>query len=123
MYGPYDELSPPSFISLARDRACSLLCYMVGSCALAFREVTTRAEASLTTLILVALRGCTISPLGCLGPSEKRLPGEDRHQLAYAMATNVDFLSGEAGIVTLDLIPNHSFVAHLKHLDRNQTAS
>jgi len=77
---------------------------MVGIYVLAFSEVTTRAEASSSTLTLVALCGCTISPLGCLGPQEKRLLREDCHQLAYAMMTSADFLSGEAGIVTLNLV-------------------
>ena len=67
MSGPSEELSPP-FLSLVGDRACSILYYMVGLCALAFLEVTTRAEASSVILSLVALPGCTISPLGCLGP-------------------------------------------------------
>jgi len=41
---------------------------MVDLCALAFPEVTTRADASSATLTLEALRGCAILPLGYLGP-------------------------------------------------------
>jgi len=65
---PNEELSPPSFLSSAGDRACSLCCYMIGLCALALPEVTTKADSSSTTLTLEALCGCTVSPLGYLGP-------------------------------------------------------
>ena len=63
--------------------------------ALAFPGVTTGVDASLPKLTLEALRGCTISPLGYLGSWRK-----NPHQLAYAIVTSIDFLSGEAGIVT-----------------------
>ena len=68
MSAPNEELSPPSFLSSVGDKACSLCGYMIGLCALALPEVTTKVDASLATLTLEALRGCATSPLGYLGP-------------------------------------------------------
>ena len=73
MFAPNEELSPPSFLSSAGDKAYSLRYCMIGLCALPLLEVTTKADAtkadaSSATLTLEALRGCKVSPLGYLGP-------------------------------------------------------